>query len=129
MSLSREDILNCDDKQLGTVPVPEWKGKVHIRSLTAREKSNFEKKMLSQKADYGLIMAEYVAAITVDEQGVNLFTPKDAEALLKKRSSALERIFEKGQELNSMSEEDIEELAKNSSSAPSEDTSLASQES
>jgi len=114
MSLSREEIFGLDDKELELVEVPEWKGKVFIRSLTAREKSSFEKRMLGQKADYGLIMAEYVAAITVDETGSNLFTKKDAEELLKKRSSALERIFEAGQKLNTLDPADIEELAKNS---------------
>ena len=53
-----------------------------------------------------------------DENGKRIFKDEDIPALGKKSAKALSLIFDKAQELNGLSDEDVEKLSKNSVSAP-----------
>ncbi|MFW1676458.1 hypothetical protein ACFVYJ_01570 [Pontibacter sp. JAM-7] len=111
--LTRDAILQADDKKTAEVAIKEWGGDVRIRSLSAGEKGRFEQKMLNKNLDYSTVHAEYIAMICVDENGKNLFSAADVKALSDKSASALQRIFEEGNKLNSFDEDDLKELAKN----------------
>ena len=44
--LTREQILKADDMTTERVPVPEWGGEVLVKSLTGRQRDEFEGSMI-----------------------------------------------------------------------------------
>lgn len=114
VALSRDEILSAKDARLKEIEIPQWGGSVMIKTMTAGEKGKFEQKMLNKNLDYSKVLSEYAAIIVCDEEGNSLFTPKDIEALANKSSAAMQKIFDAGQELNNVTQDDIETLAGNS---------------
>jgi hypothetical protein len=129
--LRREAILAARDIQTELVPVPEWGGSVMVRGLSGRERDAFEASVVEQKGkktEYNLrnVRARFVALCLVDEAGARLFTdPADVLLLGNKSARALERVWDKARELSGLSDEDVEELAKNSESDQSDDSTSA----
>jgi hypothetical protein len=115
--LSREAILGADDLRTQDVDVPEWGGKVRIRSLTAHDRDAIETAVYGAQKEGKYapenVRALYAAGCIVDEKGDPLFSAADVEALGRKSAAALNRVYEAVLELNAIAEGDIEELAKN----------------
>jgi hypothetical protein len=125
MYLSRDQILAVQDLEEKVVDVPEWGGQVLVRGLTGAQRDAYEKSMLEGKGKNREInmvnaRAKLVAASIVGEDGKPLFSQNDVEALGKKSSKALNRIFEVATEISGIGEEELEELTKNSESVPSD---------
>ena len=125
--LGKKEILDVDDLKLETVEVPEWGGCVNIRMLTGSERDAFEGSILqtnskSKVKNYANIRARLAQISIVDEKDNSLFSELDIAALGRKSAKALDRIFDAAQKLNGMTEDDIEELAKNSATDQSEDS-------
>lgn len=125
--LSRDAILAVDDVQFEDVDVPEWGGKVRVKSLTGRERDALESSMIVGKgknANVNLnnLRAKLVARSVVDEDGKRLFNDDDIAALGAKSAAALTRVYEAAQRLSGITEEDVDELTKNSETAPSADS-------
>lgn len=125
MILSREDILNVIDVKTELVEVKEWGGSVYVRGMTAGERDKWEASLYSTQkrgnsfevvAHRDNIRAKFVAASVVDEKGKLIFTTGDIEALTKKSAAPMDRLFAVAQRLSGMSNEDVEELEKNSTS-------------
>lgn len=113
--LSRDDILNADDRKLEEVQVPEWGGSVMIRTLSGKERDEYESGTLSVKngkqvENFENFRARLVALCLVDEKGKRLFTARDIVTLGNKSAAALQRVYNKCQELNAVSDEDVESL-------------------
>jgi hypothetical protein len=68
------------------------------------------------------LRAKVVARCVVDEDGVHIFSDADIPALGKKSAAALNRVYEVAQRLSGITDDDVEELTKNSETAPSEDS-------
>lgn len=123
-SLDREAILAADDLKIEPVDVPEWGGRVFVRSLSGIQRDALDGDGLRRKkagqSDWEHFRGRYAAACVCDEEGAALFTLSDVEALSAKSASALDRIYEKADELNGISASAMEELTKNSASARSE---------
>lgn len=117
--LTRDQVMAAEDLQTELVPVPEWGGEVIVKALTGRERDAFEASIAGdrtgKRARLNLenVRARFVAACVVDERGQALFYPSDVELLGEKSAAALQRVFEVGQRLSGLSNEDVEELAKN----------------
>lgn len=113
----RESILNCDDLPKEKVTVPEWKQTVYVRSMTAKERDEYEMDLIANRdsGESQLLMArsKLVALCTVDEKGKRIFNWEDVEALAQKSSKAIGRISEAAQILNALSEKDIETASGN----------------
>ena len=115
--LSRDDILNADDSRTKDVPVPEWGGTVRVRSLSGKERDDFEASLQTRrggkvKENISNFRARLVALCVVNENGERLFAGQgDVMALGNKSVAALQRVFNACNELNGFSDEDIEELA------------------
>lgn len=127
--LSRDAILAADDVQFEDVEVPEWGGKVRVKSLTGKERDALESSMIVGKgknANVNLnnLRAKLVARSVVDEDGKRIFTDDDIAALGAKSAAALTRVYEVAQRLSGITQEDVDELTKNSETAPSEDSGL-----
>lgn len=126
--LSRDEILKVDDRKTEVVPVPEWGGEVIVRSMSGFERDAFEASVAQSKngkqtTNLSNIRARLVAKCVVDEHNVPLFvTPADVLALGEKSAAALDRVFEKCQELNGMSKKDVEELVEDFGDDPSGDS-------
>lgn len=132
--LSREEILNSNDLEPVFVPTPEWAGGnpdagVLVRPLSGFERDNLEKQMIKvrkNKAEYdvdgffGNFRAKICSMCIVDENGQNIFTPADVEALGRKNAGTLSRVSSKAQEISAFTDEDVEEIAGNSDSGQSD---------
>lgn len=124
--LSREAILQAQDIKKEELFIPEWDGTVVIRGLTAAERDKYEAKLIVQKGKNTTInmknaRARLVMMSAEDEFGAPLFTEADLAALGTKSAAVMDRIFDVASRLSGISDEDLEELSKNSESDPSDD--------
>ncbi len=118
--LTKEAILAADDRPTELVSVPEWGGEVKVRSLSGKERDTFEKTLAAGKGvDLRNIRARLVATCAIGDDGKQLFTAGDVEALGDKSARALDRVFSVAQRLNGFTKADVDELVKNSESDPS----------
>lgn len=128
--LTRDAILQAQDLPTEQVHVPEWGGDVLVRALTGAERDRFEQSIVEQRGkntrmNLQNIRAKLVALTVVDEQGNRIFKDEDVKWLGNKSAAALDRIFEVAQRLSGLRDEDVEELAKNSESDLSDDSTSA----
>lgn len=113
--LSKEEILKAKDADTVVVNVPKWGGDVIVSTMTGNARDRFESSIVGKNGGMNMqnIRAKLVAACVVDEDGKLLFTQDDIVALSKKSSVALDKVFNAAQKLNAISDDDVEELAKN----------------
>jgi hypothetical protein len=116
--LTREQILQKRDLPREAVSVPEWGGEVVVRALTGAERDAFEQSTIEQrgksvKTNLANIRAKLCARCIVGDDGKRLLSDADVEALGEQSGAALDRVFTVARKLSGMSEEDVEELAKN----------------
>jgi len=125
--LNKAEILAKDDLKTEDVFVPEWDAWVKVRSLNASERDHFEASTVQRNGKRVTTNLENIRArlcllCMVDEEGNRLFDEGDTFPLGGKSASALDRIFTVAQKLNGLRDEDVDELAKNSSAGQSEDS-------
>lgn len=125
--LSREEILSADDRKLEEVEVPEWGGSVMVRTLSGKERDEYESGTIKikngkQEQDFENFRARLVALCIVDEKGVRLFNSKDVTTLGNKSAAALQRVFDKCQALNAISDQDVVDLSEDFGSTPEENS-------
>jgi hypothetical protein len=115
MALTKEQILAADDMGLMEIKVPEWGGSVFCRVMSCGERDAYENDwVLNKNKGVENFRAKFLAKCLCDEKGELLF-PGDAgvQALAKKSSKVLGRIWTKAMEHNALTDKDVEELAKN----------------
>lgn len=125
--LTKELILKADDLPTRDEEVSEWGGTVRLRTLTGTERDDFEASLVEmkgteQKPNLKNLRARLVALCIVNEAGVRIFAQQDIAALGKKSALVLDRIFGICQEMNGLSQSDIESLVEDFEDAPSEDS-------
>jgi len=127
--LGREEILAVDDIKVEAVLIPEWGEDVGVlvRGMTGKERDQFEESILDQsgkktKVTMKNARARLVSMTVVDEDGKRVFTVKDIENLGNKNAGALDRIYAVASRLSGITEEDMDELLKNSETVQSEDS-------
>jgi hypothetical protein len=126
--LNKAEILAIDDLKFEDVQIPEWGGAwVRVRTLQANERDRFEASTVQRNGkkvttNLDNIRARLCLLCMVDENGERLFQEEDTFPLGGKSAAALDRIFTVAQRLNGLRDEDVEELAKNSSGDQSEDS-------
>lgn len=113
--LSKDDILNADDRPIVDVDVPEWGGSVKLRAMSAAQRDQYEQAMYESSKGKTLdnVRAALVAYCLVDDEGKSMFTPKEVKELGEKGAAAISRLFDVAQQLNRMTDESIEELKGN----------------
>jgi len=128
-ALARDDILSRDDLNIVAVPVPEWGGKVYIKTLTGEQRDAFEQACINRRKaknpDSRGLKAELVIMAATTEDGKLLFARTDMPALLKKSAPALERLYETAAELSGLTESAAKELEGNSEGDTSDDSGLS----
>jgi hypothetical protein len=113
--LSRDAILKAEDIRTEEVEVPEWGGSVLVKSLTGKQRDEFEASLVEQRgrravANTANMRAKLVAWSCVDETGNRLFTNADIAELGDHSAAAVNRIYNVAARLSGLSDEDVEGL-------------------
>jgi hypothetical protein len=112
--LSKDEILKSQDSKFVELEVPEWGGSVRLATMSGFARDRFETSVVGKNnMNTSNIRAKFVAACLVDENGNLLFNESEIEALGKKSSVALDKVFGAAQKLNGIGQTEVEELAKN----------------
>jgi hypothetical protein len=114
MALTAEQILSADDLGLLRVHVKEWGGDVFVRVMSVGERDSYERLWIGRK-DTGVenFRTQYLARVLCNEAGELLFSQEQTASLAKKSGAVMGRLFDTALRHNSMTEADVEELAKN----------------
>jgi len=129
MLLDRNSLLKKEDLSVQKVELGKDEF-VFVRQMTGRERDRFEQSLIKEEkgakgaVEYKRSLEDFRAKLVVctvcDETGSLLLRPTDIEVLSTSMSAArLEKIVNAAQALNNISEQDKEELVKNSEAAPS----------
>ena len=108
--LSKDQILAADDLNCEDVHVPEWGGSVRVRTMTGKERQQFQKSAHEDGEPAGDFMELLIVACTVDKDGNALFTSDDVSALSEKSAAALERVFKAAAKLNGLTQDELDEI-------------------
>ena len=118
--LTKEQILAAPDLKVVDVDVPEWGGIVRVSQITAAARCTLttlirdkDGKVLPTAELNRMVTIGLCALAIVDDQGNQLFTEKDIEALGKKSAPALDRVFNIADDLNGVTSTVSEKLRKN----------------
>jgi hypothetical protein len=114
--LTREAILEADDRQFRDVEVPEWGGTVRVATMTGRARDRYEAGLYQdqgKETTYDNLRARFLSHCVVNEAGDLIFSVGDLEALGQKSSAALDRVFKVASDLNGTSADGVEDIAKN----------------
>lgn len=116
--LDRASILGSDDREIERVPVPEWGGFVFVRNLSGAERDQYEADSIRYNrkgepagANLENARSRLLVMTICDQDGDLLFTPADLEALGRKNSRPLDRLFDVSCRLSGIGEAELEELA------------------
>jgi hypothetical protein len=119
--LGRDAILAVQDIPQRELFIPEWDTWVLVRGLSGKERDEYETSIMvgkgkSRDVNMQNLRAKLIVRSVVDAAGKPLFSAQDVEELGAKSASALEKIFDVARELSGLTEQDTEELLKNSES-------------
>lgn len=112
----KDKILAANDIKREKVYIKEWDCEVYVQQMSAYEQDRFEQdsRGIDGKSNLVHIRAKMCAACLVDEHGNKIFDrPEDIIRLSAKSGQVLNRLIDKITSLNSISEEELETLAKN----------------
>lgn len=126
--LSRDKILKANDLPTVRVHVPEWRGYVYVRTMTGRERDEFEATMFENRGGTMIsnlrnLRARLLVRTIVDDHGKPIFNRSDIAELGEKSAAALNRVYSVAQRINGLSQQDVDELVKNSEATPESDSS------
>jgi hypothetical protein len=137
--LTREDLLQKDDLKVEKVELS--KGYVFVREMTGHEKDVWEQSMLKQKpsgnknkgVEYETTLDDFrakLAVVTVcDADGNLLFKPEDYRMLNKMMSASnIEKIVAVAQRINAITQEEKDEILKNSEADQTDNSNFNSVE-
>jgi len=128
--LTAEQILAADDISTKRIAVPEWGGDLIITNLPGFKRDKFEEMIQGRMkgigdnkrlTNYRLLKVTLISMCLVHPDGKQLFNTKQLEALDKKNSGVLTRVFNACKDFNGMTEEEVRKLVGNSETDPSGD--------
>ena len=130
--LNFDDILAKQDKEFENVDVPEWGGTVRIAAMSGTDRDRWELSMMQadDTSERGFKMnfdaysrVRLVALCLVDDDFQRVFvTDEQVKALGQKSGAIMDRLYGIAQRVNGLSDDDIEDLEKNSESAQNGDS-------
>jgi hypothetical protein len=135
--LTRDAILEAEDRTTEDVEVPEWGGTVKVRSLSGLERDQFEASVASIRwngttptveSNRTNVRARLVSLAAVGEDGRPLFTERDLLVLGSKNAAALSRVYEVATRLSGLTDADVEELKQQLGEAPDAGSGTSSPE-
>jgi hypothetical protein len=107
--LKKDNILTVQDLPFEDVEVPEWKGKVRIRTLTGEEIDAYHSSMFEIKGRELIqrrenFRAKLLIRCIVDEKGERVFADDDLKSLSKKSGLVINRLYNVASRLNALEE-------------------------
>ncbi len=136
--LTADDILQADDLPRERLELPEWGGHLYIRTMTGVERDAWEASMVRTRprrvngrnieeteTDLRNARAKLVSRVACDDKGEAIFSSHQVDVLGKKSASALDRCFDIAKRLNHLTNDDVEELVKNSEGGQSGSSGFA----
>lgn len=132
--LNFDDIVSSNDKTFEDVEVPEWGGSVRIAVMSGTDRDGWELSILkSDNSDRGFGLniegfsrVRLISMCLVDEHFNRIFVTKEQVTALGNKSGAvLDRLYEVAQRINGITDEDVEDLEKNSAAAQNGDSGSA----
>lgn len=124
-----DELVQIQDRDYRDVEVKEWNMTVRLAVMTGADRDSWELSMLKAdgKVDFqGFNRAGLVGRCIVNEQFERIFTtPDQIKALAKKSAVVIDRLFDICQELNGITDDDLDELEKNSETVLNEDSGLS----
>jgi hypothetical protein len=117
--LLAETIKAANDVRVSEpIAVPEWSGvQVCFKTLSGIERDAFEEGYT--KENMKAFRQRFLVMTLCDEAGERLFTDTDVEAVGKKSSIVLNRLFDAAWAHNAFRQEDVEKAGNDSSGDPS----------
>lgn len=114
--LTGKDILAIDDLERETIDVPEWDCTITVQTMTGLDKDEYDAWIYGARGNDGKPSLKHMRALItvlscVDENGVKLFSVDEIEAVSKKASSALDRIYVVADRLSKLSDKSVEDIA------------------
>jgi hypothetical protein len=117
MALSKSKILAAKDVKLSeAVPVPEWGGEVFIKTLSGTERDAFEDAYSESRMKQ--FRVRFLVLTLCDDSGERLFGDGDIDALGKKNSVVINRLFDAAWKHNALTNEAVETLGNGSPTDP-----------
>jgi hypothetical protein len=125
MALTKDQILQADDRPTQTVNVPEWGGEVIIKTMTGAERSRYDagNRRLqddSYVVDLENLPAKLLSRCLIGDDGEPLFTVAE---LNQRSAKVLTRLFEVATKMNGLSPDSADEAGKDST--PESDSSTS----
>lgn len=119
--VGRDGILAFRTKAGSVHKVPAFDGFVYFKEWTSEERDNFEGSLIvgrgkGQRVSTANIRAKMFVRSVCDANGKLIFTDEDAKEVGKLPAPEVEKVYAEIQKVNSVSDEDVEELAGNSNS-------------
>ena len=132
--LNFDDIVASQDKEYQDVDVPEWGGTVRIATMSGEDRDRWELSMMqaddNSERGFKLNFDAYsrvrlVAMCLVDDNFNRIFVTKEQiERLSQKSGKVMDLLYDVAQRVNGITDEDIDDLEKNSVSAQNGDSGL-----
>lgn len=124
MALSREALLGATEVPTESVFIPALKGSVVVRGMTAKERTQFERKFIQEKRgrtsrNFDAFREQLCIFCCVDPK----LTEADVERLSGVRADVLEPIANAGMRLSGMTDKDIDDLGLSSENEAASSTS------
>ena len=130
--LNFDDIVASQDKEYQDVDVPEWGGTVRIATMSGEDRDRWELSMMqsddSSERGFKLNFDAYsrvrlVALCLVDNDFNRIFVTKEQiEKLSQKSGKIMDLLYDVAQRVNGITNEDIDDLEKNSESVQNGDS-------
>lgn len=117
--LTREQILEAEDRKVVEVNIPEWGGSVGVIVMSGKDRDSYESELLNRRDKNGEInevkglRSSLLAKVLVDGEGKPLFDSKTIAKLEDKNAAVLDRLFRKAMEVNAIDDGSVEESEKN----------------
>ena len=115
--LTLDDIYATQDINIERVYVPKWKGYIYLREQSGNDLDKLEKQARQGIANINYVRAQFIAMSLCDKDGKRIIKKEDAEShyrkLSEKSGAALNFLVDKISEMNRVTQEDLEKMAKN----------------
>ena len=115
--LTKEQILQKQDLLIESVDVPEWGGRIYVRSLSGTEREEYEKicsdRSRSKNFDMRGLRVKLIVLSVCDKDGKRIFGESDEAKLNKKSAAVIEKVFNAAKKASGLSDQDVKDLTEN----------------
>jgi hypothetical protein len=117
-ALTRDNIIDADDRDLEELEISEWGGSIYIGALTIGQRLTFDEKHCGPEGTFKdlkdpELVYDMLALCIKDKEGTCLFNKEDIKDLKNKNAKTIHKIFYKALHKNYVTIEKAKILKKN----------------